>query len=135
MKIKRKIAAKEARCSITHKLSCKFPCVVFRRAVRSDSKAIAYDICEEWFHVKSIGISNERYDLVKKQEQSLDWTCEPCSVVVFPAGDQSMLPDELPTLPDFESARIPDADVSGIMTNKCQGLKMLGQHIKVIARN
>ena len=47
---------------------------------RRSEKSIQCEICESWWHIKCIGMSDETYKYLKKEEcKDLHWFCTGCS--------------------------------------------------------
>jgi len=70
-----------------------FPCLVCRKAVRKNSRAVDCDGCGWWCHIKcGVKITDEQYELLKRGQIVLSWTCIPCSIE--------------PSLPVSESTRL-----------------------------
>ena len=55
----------------------KDPCFLCNKGCRSNQKAIQCDDCDNWYHVKCIGMKNDEYfDLVS--DTSANWICTKC---------------------------------------------------------
>ena len=57
----------------------KYPCIVCKKGVRTNSQAVCCDVCKLWCHTRcNTGISRERY-LTFIADDDFDWTCCLCS--------------------------------------------------------
>ena len=86
-------------------------CIVCRRAVRNNSKALECELCLQWCHIKcGIDITPERYDRVVTGEETFDWVCEGCdappsvdSGFIHSPEDSSLTFDPDVTPPDYDT--------------------------------
>ena len=66
------------------------PCFLCKKECRSNQKAVQCDDCDNWYHVKCIGMKNcEYFDLVS--DPSVNWICTKCIC---------SLPSEMPDVDD-----------------------------------
>ncbi|KAK3085363.1 hypothetical protein FSP39_002164 [Pinctada imbricata] len=59
----------------------KFPCGICKKAVRSNQKGVACELCDTWFHTKCSNITPELYTHLSESED--DWFCFSCSLPKF----------------------------------------------------
>ncbi len=59
----------------------RYPCGVCEKSVRSGVKAICCDMCDVWYHVKCLAMSNTMYNVMKNTSTS--WICCQCGIPNF----------------------------------------------------
>ena len=67
--------------------SCRFPCGVCSKSVKSTQKGILCDICSLWFHASCIGMSNAEYNRLSHSTE--DWCCSSCWSSAMPFTNSS----------------------------------------------
>ncbi|KAJ8287062.1 hypothetical protein GJAV_G00046610 [Gymnothorax javanicus] len=65
----------------------KYPCVTCQKAVRSNSKAVSCDNCEEWTHIKCGEISLATYNSAVERGEDLPFVCSRCLLSGVPGSE------------------------------------------------
>lgn len=62
----------------------KYTCVYCEKGVRSNSRAVSCDNCDQWVHIACANISKEGYDEIVKSGDDFDFMCNRCLCNVLP---------------------------------------------------
>ena len=63
-------------------MKVKYPCLVCKKAVANNHKAVHCDMCSKWVHIKCNKINSTTYQNL--QEDNSDWYCVECLKKILP---------------------------------------------------
>ena len=84
----------------------KYPCMQCSKNVKSNSKAVSCDVCEEWIHIKCGNISGKVYDNAVKSDIEIPFVCNRCTLNFLPGCDEALDTDEIGLPMDFGASGI-----------------------------
>ena len=84
----------------------KYPCIQCSKNVKSNSRAVSCDVCEEWIHIKCGNISGKVYDNAVKSDIEIPFVCNRCTLNFLPGCDEALDTDEIGLPMDFGASGI-----------------------------